>query len=462
MAVSSRPILVEEPAITPASQAQPWPGRRQAWYAVGIFATALMVNFLDRGILTLLVEPIKRDLGLTDTQISLLMGFAFVCFYVFLGLPIARLVDSRSRRLIIGIGIATWSAMTALCGFAQNFWQLFVFRVGVGVGEACNGPATYSMLADLFPREKLARAIAVLNFGFVGGTGIALIIGGTVIHLISNTPEVTLPLVGTLRSWQVTFFIVGLPGLLVAALMATVREPARRGCIALSTGGADRKVLSVREVLQYLYAERNAYGPMFLGLALKSVLAFGSAMWVPTFFMRTYGWSATQIGLIQGTLLLVLSPFGLMAGSMLSEWFQRRGNDDAHLRVVLLSSAVLVPGSIVFPLMPDPYLALAVMAVNNFVAMLVPAPQNAALQIITPNEMRGQVTALFLFIFNVVGFGLGPTFVAVFTDFVFGDESQLRYAMATASAIIGPLAALVIWWGLKPYGASVARTRTWS
>jgi MFS family permease len=237
---------------------------------------------------------------------------------------------------------------------------------------------------------------------------------------------------------------------------------ARGASTALSSAAPLRKVLSVREVLQYLYAERAAYGPMFLGLALKSVLAFGSAMWVPTFFMRTYGWTATQIGLIQGTLLLVISPFGLMAGSLLSEWFARRGHDDAHLRVVLWSSAVLIPGSIIFPLMPDPYLALAVMAVNNFVAMLVPAPQNAALQIITPNQMRGQVTALFLFIFNVVGFGLGPTFVAVFTDFVFGDESQLRYAMVAASAVIGPLAAFVIWRGMKPYGASVARARTWS
>jgi MFS family permease len=201
---------------------------------------------------------------------------------------------------------------------------------------------------------------------------------------------------------------------------------------------------------------------MFLGLALKAVLASGSAMWIPTFFMRTHGWSAPQIGLIQGTLLLAIAPFGLMAGSLLSEWFTRRGHDDAHLRVVLLSSVVLVPGSIVFPLLPDPYLALAVMAVNYFVMMLVPAPQNAALQIITPNEMRGQVTALFLFIFNVVGFGLGPTFIAVLTDFVFGDESQLRYAMVAASAVIGPLAALVIWLGLRPYGASVARTRAWA
>jgi hypothetical protein len=234
--------------------------------------------------------------------------------------------------------------------------------------------------------------------------------------------------------------------------MATVREPARRGRIA-----ADHQTLSISEVLRYLNTERRSYGPMFLGLALKSVLAFGSAMWVPTFFMRTYGWSAPQIGLVQGTLLLVISPFGLMAGSLLSEWFTRRGHHDAHLRVVLWSSAVLIPGSIIFPLMPNPYLALGVMAVNNFVAMMVPAPQNAALQIITPNEMRGQVTALFLFIFNVVGFGLGPTFVAVFTDFVFGDESQLRYAMVTASAVVGPTAALVIWMGLKPYGASVAR-----
>lgn len=461
MAGLSENVVVDEPGIAPAGGEQPWPSRREAWYAVAIFSCALMVNFLDRGILTLLVQPIKADLGLSDTQISLLMGFAFVCFYMLVGLPIARLVDSRSRRLIIGIGIATWSGMTALCGFAQNFWQLFAFRVGVGVGEACNGPATYSMLADLFPREQLARAIAVLNLGFVAGTGAALIIGGTVIHFISNTPEVTLPLVGTMRSWQVTFFVVGLPGLLVAALMATVREPVRRGRIVRNPE-AGRRALSVREVLHYLHTERRSYGPMFLGLALKAVLASGSAMWIPTFFMRTYGWSATQIGLLQGTMLLVVAPFGLMAGSLLSEWFTRRGYDDAHLRVVLLSSVVLVPGSIIFPLMPDPYLALAVMAVNYFVMMLVPAPQNAALQIITPNEMRGQVTALFLFIFNVVGFGLGPTFIAVFTDFVFGDESQLRYAMVAASAVIGPVAALVIWLGLRPYGASVARIRAWA
>ncbi len=206
-----------------------WPSPARAWYAVGVFAVALLFNYLDRQILALLVGPIKHDLQLTDTEISVLIGFAFVSFYVLVGIPISRLVDSYSRRLIVTVGIASWSVMTALCGMAQNFWQLFVARVGVGVGESCNGPATYSMLSDMFPRERLPQAIAVLNFGFMFGSGLALILGGSVIELVSSRPDVTLPLIGTLRPWQLTFFIVGLPGLLVAALLGTVREPVRRG-----------------------------------------------------------------------------------------------------------------------------------------------------------------------------------------------------------------------------------------
>ena len=216
---------VASTAIVEQAQERPWPDRARAWYAVGVFAIALMFNFLDRQIMTLLVGPIKRDLSLSDTEISLLIGFAFVSFYVLMGIPISRLVDTYSRRLIIGVGVASWSVMTALCGLANNFWQLFAARVGVGVGESCNGPATYSMLSDLFPREKLPKAIAVLNFGFMFGSGLALIVGGTVIQMVMTRPDVTLPLVGTLRPWQLAFIIVGLPGLLVAALVATIGSP---------------------------------------------------------------------------------------------------------------------------------------------------------------------------------------------------------------------------------------------
>ena len=452
----------EAASVQAEDAAQPWPSPRQAWYAVFVFALALMINFLDRGIITLLVPGIKADLALTDIQISLIMGFAFVFFYVFLGLPIARYADVGTRRTIVGVGIALWSVATALCGMAQSFSQLFLFRVGTGVGEACNGPATFSMMSDLFPHEKLPRAIAVLNFGFMAGTGMALIIGGTVIHVLSSMPPVTLPILGTLKAWQMAFVLVGLPGLLVAALMWTVKEPVRRGRLMVgATAKARPASIPIRDVARFIFENRGTYGPMFLGLAFNTVLAFGSASWAPAFFGRTYGWSMTQVGLVSGSVYLIVWPFGAMFGSWLAEYLQKKGYDDANLRVVVLAIVLLLPGQILLPLMPNAELAVALSAVNGFFAAWVLGPQNAAIQIVTPNEMRGQITALALFIFNVVGFGMGPTVVALFTDYVFGSEDQLRYSLATVAAVLGPLAALSIWYGLKAYGQRVARVRAW-
>ena len=434
----------------------PWPSPARAWYAVAIFALALTINFLDRGILNLLIEPVKRDLHLTDVQVSYLVGIAFVLFYVILGLPIARLVDSRSRRLIIGVGILTWSLMTAGCGLAQNFWQLFVGRVGVGVGEACNGPSTYSMLADLFPHEKLPRAISVLNFGFVTGTALALLLGGAVIHFVSLLPPVSLPLIGVLHPWQLTFILVALPGLLVASLFTTVREPLRRGRV-----GADRS-LPVRDVVRFLVDNRKAYGPMFLGLAFNTVVLFGIQAWTPVFFTRTFGWTPAQFGVTFGLVLLIVAPLGLICGSLLAERFARQGRADANLRVTLIAFALSVPASILFPLMPTPELSIAMLGVLYFVAMLSPGPQNAALQIITPNQMRGQVTALYLFVFNAIGFGTGATVVAFVTDHIFRKEALIGYSMLTVGVVLGPISVAFIWSGLKPYAASVLRARAWS
>jgi len=435
----------------PASEA-PWPSPRVAWYAVGIFALALTINFLDRGIVVLLIGPIKHDLGLSDFKASLLIGFAFVFFYLFLGLPIARLVDTRSRRLIVGCGIALWSLMTAFCGLAQNFVQLFIARIGVGVGEACNGPATFSMLSDLFPRDKLPRAIAVLNFGFVAGTGLAMLLGGVVIHFVSTMPAVSLYLLGTLHPWQVTFILVGIPGLLVAALFTTLPEPVRRGRLV----GVPES-LPVREVWNYMKANRAAYAPMFLGLAFNVIVAFGDQTWTPTFFVRTHGWTVVQAGVVHGTVVICTAPFGLIIGSSLSEWFAKKGYADANMRVTLIGIALSTPCAVLFPFMPTPELAVALLAAQFFFAMFVPGPLNAALQIITPNQMRGQITALFLFVFNIVGFGIGPSFVAGLTDYVFHDESMLRYSLALTGAVMGTASVVTIWTGLKGYGVAVNR-----
>jgi MFS family permease len=440
-----------------------WPPPRRAWYALGVLTVALLVATIDRSIMSLLVGPIKRDLQLTDVQMGFLLGPAFVLFYAFLGLPIARLADRYSRRLIIGIGIAFWSLMTALCGAAQTYRQLFWARVGVGAGESSFGPATFSILTDSFPPRQLPRALAINAIGFTWGTALASIVGGVVIQAIAGMPPVIVPALGEIRPWQLVFFAVGVPGFALAAVMATVHEPRRRGLIAskLASDGKPQSV-PIREIAAFLGNDWKTFAPIFAAMGIKTMLGFGAGLWTPEFFIRTYGWTAPRIAFSQGIIMLVASPLGLLAGSWLAEWFAKRGHDDANIRVLQIATIAVLPTSILYPLMPDPQWALALLGLNLFVASLGIGPGNAALQIVTPNEMRGQVRALYMFVFNVIGYALGPVFVALFTVYLFGDEASLGYSLSTAAAIMGPLAVLVTWYGLKPYGRSVVRARAWA
>jgi MFS family permease len=207
----------------------PWPKPLYSWYVVGVLMLAYTNSFIDRQILSLLIEPIRRDLQITDTQVSLLAGLAFTIFYTLMGVPIARLADQKNRRTIIAIGIASWSVMTASCGLARNFWHMFLARVGVGVGEATLSPAAMSMISDYFPVGKLARAISIYSMGVYFGAGLALIIGGMVVKLVIEAGNVVLPVVGEVFPWQMTFFFVGLLGIPIFLLMLTIREPVRRG-----------------------------------------------------------------------------------------------------------------------------------------------------------------------------------------------------------------------------------------
>lgn len=449
----------EEFAPASAAVAAPWPSQVRAWYAVFVFALGLMMDFVDRGIVGLIVRPIELDLHLTDVEVGTITGFAYVSFYAVVSLPIARWADVGIRRTIVGLGVVVWSIATALCGLAQNFWQLFGARMLVGAGESCNGPAVFSIISDLFPPEKLPRAISVLNFGFIGGTGLAAIAGGAVIHLLSSTPSITLPVVGTLHTWQMVFMAVGLPGVLVGALMWTVKEPVRRGRIA----GADGRhaSLPMREVARFFWANRATYVPMFMGLGFNTIMAFGLLTWSAEYFRRSFGWNPADFAMSSGVIILCIAPLGAMFGSWLAEHFNRKGRDDANVRVVLMAIGINVPVLLLFTLAPSPYIALAAFGVTQFVQMWVPGPWNAALQVVTPNEMRAQVTAGFLFVFNIVGFGLGPSIVASITQYVFADPAKLNFGLASVIAVLGPMAVGSIWWGLKAYGESVRRARSW-
>jgi MFS family permease len=257
------------------------------------------------------------------------------------------------------------------------------------------------------------------------------------------------------------FFVVGLPGLAVALLMRTVHEPKRHGFLK-PTDAARARAVPVREVARYFRAESATYVPMFVATAIKTMLAFGMGFWMNQFFVRTYGWTVPRAAYAQGLVALVASVPGLLAGSWLAEHYARRGFNDANVRVLLIASILVVPTSVLFPLMPNAELALALSGLNTFFGSLGVGPANAALQIVTPNEMRGQIRAAFQFVFNVVGYASGGTLVAIFTDYVFRDDAALRYSLATAAAIVGPLAIIITWWGLKPYALSYARAKEWA
>jgi MFS family permease len=434
----------------PAAAELPWPSARIGWYAVFVISLSLLVNFLDRGIVPLLVPFIKADLQISDTKMSLLMGFAFIAIYAFAGLPIARFADRGNRKRIITIGLLLWSAATTMCGFARGFTSLFASRAGVGIGEACTGPASFSLLGDLVPPERMPRVLSVMNFGFIAGNGLALIILGSLIQLLSSSPTVVLPLLGEMRMWQAAFVLVGIPGLLVAALMATVPEPARRV-------GGDQP--SIGEVLAFLWERRRVYGPLLLTISINTMAAVGLISWGPAFYIRVWHWNIGMIGLVNGLIWLTIAPIGAMIGAWMAERFAKAGHDDANLRVVIWAMAINIPCVIAMPLMPTAFLSVLMLALGVFGASLLFGPQNAAIQVVTPGRMKGQVTAFILFGFNILGYGLGPTVTALFTDYVYRDEMQVGYALSTCYAILGPIAFVVMLSGLKPYGRAVAAAR---
>ncbi|AKH42094.1 L-galactonate transporter [Croceibacterium atlanticum] len=420
----------------------------RSWWAIFVFMIALMFNYLDRQLLTLLVTPIKADLQVSDTQISLLVGFAFVLFYVLAGIPVARLVDRGPRKWIVGFGIFFWSLMTAVCGLAHSFWQLALARMGVGIGESCNAPATYSMTSDMFPRDRLAQPMSVIGIGVVAGSGMALLVGGWLITWLTEIGPQSFPLVGTLKPWQMTFIIVGLPGVFWALLLlATVPEPPRRELAGTQTPG-------FTSVIGYLWGLRTTYAPMFLANGIKAMLSFGIAIWSPVFFERKFGFAPGEPGPILGIISLIVSPIGLLLGGYIANRMAQAGYKDANMRMVWLVTIPLIPVAIFYPLVESVTFAFILFGASLFLGSMGSGPANAAIQAITPGRMRGTTTALYIAIYNVIGYGLGPLIVGMLNDNVFG-ESGVGYSMAALACFAGPTGLIMAWLALKPYRRAI-------
>ena len=452
---------IPEPFITPASS-EPWPNAARCWYGVAIFGLTVMTLFGNQFVVSLLIEPIKRDLALTDLQVALIVGTAAGFINAVVSLPIGRyFVDRYSRKLIIGLGLLVLGITSVWSGLAATATLLLVARLASGVGGAGNGPATFSMLGDMFPAAKLAKAVSVMNIGFMFGLGAAMLLGATLIGAIASVPDLTLPVVGTLRPWQVVFLVLAIPDLVLSFLvLTTLAEPKRRG-LRDAAAAVTQKIalMPLAEVTGYFWKNRGAFGPLYFGL-LCNCIAMGAAFWMAPFYSRTFGWSPQQYGIIQGCLTVVLAPAGLLFGGWLAERLAKRGIPDANLRVVYYGSLLHLPFAIGFALVPDPYLALVMSVMSTSLISIGTGPLNAAFQSIVPNEMRGQITASFLFVFTV-GAALGPPFIGWLNDSVFADPNAVRYSLALTHALFGPLAAFIFWKGLKPYAQAFDRARAW-
>jgi len=422
-----------------------------AWFVVVLLMLAHVLSFADRQILNLMVGPIRADLGISDTQMSLLMGFSFAVFYTVCGIPLARWADRSSRKALITAGVVVWSLATAACGLAQRYSHLLLARIGVGVGEATLSPSAFSLITDYFPRGQRATAISVFGMGTYIGGGLAFLIGGLVIHYASKAGPMVLPLLGEIKPWQSVFLVLGAAGLLFSLALLLIREPER-------THGPAQSI-PLAEVFGVLRRNARALCAHHFGFAVIALSGYGSAAWLPTYFIRVLGWSPMQTGLIYGSIVAVFGTLGIICGGRLADTLIARGRTDATLRVGVWSALAATPGIAVLMTTTSLPLIVVLLAIGVFLLSMPFGAAPAGLQEIVPPRMRAQASAVYLFVLNMVGLGFGPTAVALVTDYGFGHDAAVGYSILVVCAAAQLLGALLLRSGYAAYRSSYEMQR---
>lgn len=424
-----------------------------AWYVVLVLLFTYVISFSDRMILNLLVGEIKVDLEVTDTQVSLLQGFAFAVCFLLAGIPFGRLADTLNRRNIIIVGVVLWSIATILCGLAETFLLMFIGRMFVGIGEAALTPAAYSMLADYFNRDKLGRALSIYSSGIWIGAGLALIVGSVVLKSVADAEAVIIPGVGTFKAWQIAFFVVGFPGFLVALLLMTVREPKRNSLRINQHQGLikeEQKATSFLQVLQFIKRYKRFFVAHYGGFALFTLLAQAILAWSPELLIRVHGVEPSKAGIWLGGLYLIFSVTGIYVGGVISDRYMSKGVVAASMAVGGWATLALVPFTLFFALAPSFYEAITYGVAMAFVISMPLGVAANAIQVIAPVRMRGQLSALYVFMVGIIGICLGPASVALLTDFLFYDEKSVAQSLSIVALVAGPLGAGLLFSGIRP------------
>ncbi|MDH3645736.1 MAG: MFS transporter [Gammaproteobacteria bacterium] len=385
-------------------------------YVMFILVVVYTFNFIDRQIVSILAVPIKADLGLSDTQLGLMGGLAFALFYTSLGIPVAMLADRWNRTWIMTGALTIWSAMTAACGFAQNFWQLFAARLGVGIGEAGGVAPAYSLVSDYFPPEQRGRALSVYSFGIPIGSALGIVFGGVIASLVD---------------WRYAFFAVGLAGIAIAPIFRlTVREP-RRG--QFDSSSAEIAPVSLKTIVQQL-SRKPSFWTMCLGGAFTSMIGYGLFFWLPSFFVRSYGMSLLDASLFFGAIVLIGGLAGIWIGGALADRYGQR-NRSAYALIPAIALLSTLPFYVVGVLSPSLVLTFFVLLVPTALGLVWLAPVIAAIQHMVQPNMRATASAVFLFINNLVGIGAGTVLFGALSDALESRfaENSLRYSILAGS-----------------------------
>jgi MFS family permease len=429
-----------------AAPSAPWPSASRGWMVAGLLALASVASQADRTVVTLMAGPIKAQFGLSDTAFSVLQSVAFNVFYVLACIPIGRLADRFARRTVLGLCMGLFSLFSMASGLARSYMQLFLMRIGVGIGEASVTPASFSLLSDHFPPERLGRPISVFLMSAPFGQGMTLIAGGSLMQWLMTSNFLRSGLFSGMAPWQVAFIVVGFPGMLLVPALLLLREPARRG------PGAEMH-LSVREVIDVVRQRRAALLPIFGGFAMVILVANALAFWMPTFLERTYGLNKAQQGLAYGLLLLVCGTGGAYLAGWLNDRLAQRGILDAPLKVAAFSFVGCGVAGTLAMLMPTIELALLFLVPTVLMSTMPIPSAGTSIQLIVPSRARAQVSALYITISSLVGMGLGPMLVGLLNDYLFHDPLAIRYSLSIVMLLPGPLMFWLFMRACRPYRA---------
>ncbi len=427
-----------------SDDAEQYPAMGIAWYGLFCLLLCYFMFFVDRNILTLLVAPVRRDLGINDSQMGVLNGYSFSVLNGLMAIPLGWYADRKSRRNVLIFGIALWGCSTIASGFATTFTQLMITRMGLGIGEAALSPAAFSLISDYFPKSKRGAAVGIYGIGGFGGIGLSYLIGGAVLATFRGVDTVSLPLIGETSVWHAAFIVVGFTTLLLALLMTTAREPARLSS-ALKTAPDEQPFFG------HLKQHWLAFALVMGGYICLGILAIGWFAWLPSYFIRVFKMAPIQAGIQVGWVTTVAGVTGAVVGGYIADWMMRRGVRGGKVPTLVIMFLAWIPCALGIWLAQTPTMALVWVFVFTFADGIGFMQYGNVMQEMFPNSMRARSIAAWGVTSTIFTYGIGPLMFGLSTDFLFHGDKGLQSALGLVSLPIILLGLACAWFARKPY-----------